>query len=285
MTYERNKLEYNLFRGFLIPATVFCIIILIQNIIVGNSIVIPLSMGVVMGSLLLLIHYRPRLFFFALVFMFIATYIGTISTFINRGEMEGLGPFLFIVGLVVNIILFHGWMRKVAVGLILAALITLIYYQETLGLVGSGQNYVSTMRVSFPFILVLLSAILIYLKNHLHKSRRQLEETIAKLKELNDQLYSQSEELTSKKNELENLNVNLESVFAERSREINLRNEELSEYAYVNAHLLRAPLARVLGLTNLLEHSGALEHSTISAIKFQAEETDSIVRKINKVLS
>ena len=51
----------------------------------------------------------------------------------------------------------------------------------------------------------------------------------------------------------------LEEIVNNRTNEINERNRELSEFAFVNAHMLRAPLTRIMGLTSLLSKRGYMD--------------------------
>lgn len=82
--------------------------------------------------------------------------------------------------------------------------------------------------------------------------------------------------------ELEHRNYNLKDMLGD----LQSRNKQLAEYAFINSHLLRAPLARILGLAELVtkrvilsEHKELLENFKVSA-----HELDTIVSKINDVL-
>ena len=61
----------------------------------------------------------------------------------------------------------------------------------------------------------------------------------------------------------------------------------LSKYAYVNAHHVRGPLARILGLIALIEHDKMPvdRKRYLDEIKADALEIDGVVRKISEVLS
>ena len=50
-------------------------------------------------------------------------------------------------------------------------------------------------------------------------------------------------------------NAQLEAKVEERTRALLLRNEKLSEFAHMNAHILRGPLVRVMGMVKLVEES------------------------------
>lgn len=47
----------------------------------------------------------------------------------------------------------------------------------------------------------------------------------------------------------------LEERVRERTKELEAQNEQLAEYAFINAHLLRGPLAQIMGLVGLLEEA------------------------------
>lgn len=61
---------------------------------------------------------------------------------------------------------------------------------------------------------------------------------------------------------------------------------DLTEYAFLTSHKLRGPLARLLGLINLLELNTAVEDSKklLSRLKSTSIEMDSIIKQMNAVL-
>ncbi len=81
--------------------------------------------------------------------------------------------------------------------------------------------------------------------------------------------------------EISRINQSLEDRVRERTQVLEEKNQQLSEYAFINSHLLRAPLSRILGLVNLLEYSENKEAQLISHLKLSSEELDEIVKKIN----
>lgn len=82
--------------------------------------------------------------------------------------------------------------------------------------------------------------------------------------------------------ELEHRNLNLRDMLGD----LQSRNKQLAEYAFINAHLLRAPLARVLGLADVVSKQvkTAEDKKLIESFKSSSEELDMIVSKINEVL-
>lgn len=79
-------------------------------------------------------------------------------------------------------------------------------------------------------------------------------------------------------------NEELEYHIKQRTSELEEKNKQLQEYAYINAHLLRAPVARVYGLYHLIEsqyQNSPINEEILSHFRLSVEELDIITRKIN----
>ena len=72
------------------------------------------------------------------------------------------------------------------------------------------------------------------------------------LLEKGNEIGAMNEELSSLNEKLVTLNESLEITVKRRTSELETQNKQLTEYAFINSHILRAPLARVLGLANLI---------------------------------
>lgn len=91
------------------------------------------------------------------------------------------------------------------------------------------------------------------------------------------------------KNEIiEKFNRELESKVELRTKMLKEQNAKLMEYAFVNAHVLRAPVSRILGLVNLLiksENPRATEDKeVIQHLNESSKELDSVVRNLSVTL-
>ncbi|MGF1635605.1 MAG: GAF domain-containing protein [Cyclobacteriaceae bacterium] len=62
-------------------------------------------------------------------------------------------------------------------------------------------------------------------------------------------------ELKVKQAHIEELNAQLHERVEERTAEINIKNQQLINYAYINSHEIRGPICRLLGLKNLMKVS------------------------------
>jgi signal transduction histidine kinase len=68
-------------------------------------------------------------------------------------------------------------------------------------------------------------------------------------------LKASNEEIQAQAEEIKGINENLETMVKERTLELEKKNKALEEYAFINAHKLRSPVASILGLVNLLKQS------------------------------
>ncbi len=85
--------------------------------------------------------------------------------------------------------------------------------------------------------------------------------------------------------QIERLNEVLEDRVKERTEELEIQNIKLAEYAFINSHMLRGPLSRILGLINLMEHDHTMKHEdVVDLLRKSGTELDCVVRKITDTL-
>lgn len=80
--------------------------------------------------------------------------------------------------------------------------------------------------------------------------RRIFQEEIKIQKE---EIEKQNRLLRQQKQEILNINQHLEQLISERTQQLEIQNQQLAEYAFVNAHLLRGPVCNILGIVQILE--------------------------------
>lgn len=122
--------------------------------------------------------------------------------------------------------------------------------------------------------------------------RRRILTVNKLLQSKNDEIQSQkvaielqASTLAKLNKDLQELNKNLETRIEQRTRQLTLQNQKLTEYTFVNAHKLRAPVASVLGLIGLLEQADQNEKEIIyQHLKTCAEQLDQITRQISRTL-
>ena len=129
------------------------------------------------------------------------------------------------------------------------------------------------------------------LSGALHNVEAQNEEIKAQKEELSknqELLLSANDVIEKQKTELQHqvteVNANLKKVNAELVKQ----NSELMQFSYTISHNLRAPIARLLGLTHLSEMNGSpidKEMGTImNHIKTSAEDLDKVITDLNRVI-
>jgi signal transduction histidine kinase len=95
-------------------------------------------------------------------------------------------------------------------------------------------------------------------------------------------------EIIEKQNEETTIrNETLEAQVEERTRDLVEYNQQLEQFAFISAHNLRAPVARILGLGHILNLCPDDLHEArtiVDKIVFTTEELDRVVRDLNTVL-
>lgn len=132
------------------------------------------------------------------------------------------------------------------------------------------------------FIIIYASAIL---KSSYDRIHQDLQNTNLELTEKSNEVLAQNQELHQVKDSLNALNEDLERIVNERTEKIKIQNEILVKYNYSNAHHLRGPVARLLGLASIYELDSNLEPKfIIEKMVHEANEIDAVVKQINDVL-
>jgi ligand-binding sensor domain-containing protein len=118
-------------------------------------------------------------------------------------------------------------------------------------------------------------------ERRLRKEKLILETRVA---ERTAEIIRKNEEIQHQAEEIKAINESLEKRVLERTFELEKKNKALEEYAFINAHNLRSPVASILGLINLLakveldrEGRVMLEH-----LRTSAERLDGVVRTITE---
>ena len=75
----------------------------------------------------------------------------------------------------------------------------------------------------------------------------------------NEELQAYGEELLASEEELKQINENLNLLVENRTQVLARQNEKLLHHAFINAHKVRSPLARILGLVNLIKYEVKME--------------------------
>jgi ligand-binding sensor domain-containing protein len=137
----------------------------------------------------------------------------------------------------------------------------------------------------YIFIFVLIGAgvygFILYRERNLMREKIELEEKVA---ERTAEILKKNEEIQAQTEEIRAINESLEKRVEERTFELERKNKALEDYAFINAHSLRSPVASILGLINLIQHAQteAEAKEIMEHMKISAEKLDEVVHTITE---
>lgn len=190
---------------------------------------------------------------------------------------------LLVVGLIFNIAYNHGYAQEsLEIPYFFQAGVVGQIFVICLGLGVQLKGSINNQRKAQAKVLVLQKEINTRLELKVKERTEALEKASREIQLRNDELNQQQEEILS-------INNHLEGLVEVRTLEIKKQNELLRNYAYFNAHKVRGPLARILGLIYLIKIETPQKQEDfldfIQRLEVCANELDLTIREINEILS
>ncbi|MGL1889768.1 MAG: hypothetical protein OCD76_24860 [Reichenbachiella sp.] len=110
----------------------------------------------------------------------------------------------------------------------------------------------------------------------------QLRDKNEELEEVNQKNQDQAEELKTYNENLNSMNEKLEGLVAIRTEKIKFKNDQLTKFAFDNAHKVRGPLTRTMGILDLLDEVPEEDKRYwMNNIKIATQEMDTITRRMS----
>lgn len=254
--------------------------------------------------LICLFHFRNPLFVFALSAFTLSSSPPGIPLVMVYGVhllplLAGAGFFIALQRLPISVTLRGVTWIGVTVVYYLLLLLPLVVLAISFLPENNGKNFWMLYQSILPPIRfeVITSSLVtgLYLmqmetRRTLQSNNKDLEQIVyQRTKELtsaNNELQSLNEELTASNEGIKELNENLEQLVKERTDKINDQLGQLQRYARMNSHELRAPLARMLGLLQLLKQEKDPEQmkELLKYLQQCSTEFDHVIREMNRVL-
>ncbi len=139
--------------------------------------------------------------------------------------------------------------------------------------------------ITFSTLYFILTYAAWVLKSNYDKITLHLRNANIELQEKSNEIAAQNEELRQIQDSLSDLNTALEKTVNERTARIQSQNEILIKYSYTNAHHLRGPVARLLGLASICKLESNPDYNFFIDKMFgQAKEIDEVIKQINSDL-
>lgn len=111
--------------------------------------------------------------------------------------------------------------------------------------------------------------------------KSDLQQVNGEIQNKNKELTASEEELQASSEELKQTNENLNNLVNYRTQTILEQNKKFIHHAFINAHKVRSPLARILGLVNLMRHeSNGNSEEMLHRLGQSANELDEILKEV-----
>lgn len=221
--------------------------------------------------------------------VFAFTTLSMIGGFFSLNGFNGIAALDIANQFVLIALLFEGIERKVMSGIYFLIVMGFCFIQ------GFHPEIITTRPLDtswFDILEVIFRFITAYnlgytMKHEYDKEFRHVRDMNYELQELNEEIVAQNEEISQQREEILLMNESLEELVQERTKKVKEQNTRLLDYAFFNAHKVRGPLARILGLvgvTKLISEQESKDPYFI-LIEESAIELDTVVKEINILLS
>jgi signal transduction histidine kinase len=139
-----------------------------------------------------------------------------------------------------------------------------------------------TAAITYSTLYFILTYATWVLKSNYDGINQYLRDTNIQLHEKSKEIEAQNEELLQIQAHLSTLNSDMEKIINERTQQIQIQNQVLLNYSYTNAHHLRGPVARLIGLASIykLEQNPDVDFF-ITKMEGEAFEIDAMIKQIN----
>lgn len=287
-SYFKSDYEIRLLRYGLILAIVLQSLKLIHNIYLEASssvfLVSVITLMITIGTY----YFHQKYTLWVTLIFYLALLTNNILLWNNTGGAEGMAPFSMITVTIFILLTSHGWvqyMSLIVYGIVMILLFKGWIIDEAPPI---NSNY-SQGALAWDFIRMTLAATLLtaYIKRKFFQHKDEIGQITKHLEQSTQTLKEQTYELDAQQQTLNLLQYNLQEIVAAKTSEAEQKSEMLKAFAFVNAHKVRAPLARVLGLLNLLEMecSNHDQKKQFDYIRREVEQMDEIIGKINEVVN
>jgi hypothetical protein len=217
---------------------------------------------------------------------------GTLLAFLMSGEIiiaqylkPGSTAVILVLGMLTSVVL-TGIYRIVLHSVIFMCLATALGYLVYVGPTFPDGSSMLSNAANIVIIYGLIAFISFIVKSRYDDALRQLTQKNYELNLAKAEIETKQLALGQSMEEVKNLNLQLETTVAKQTAQVRRQNDLLVQHAFANAHHIRGPLARILGLVSLNDlDKGTDQGWLLQKIGEEANELDAIVEKIDADLT
>lgn len=280
----KGTLEKTIFRFTLILAIIYQLYQVINGLFsTATTTLLNISITILFGIIFLL-SFKVKNIKYLAFFLHLAVIPILVYFWATFGGLAGTVPLILFVYASWIILTLRGWLQIITLGIYLIVFITLTELPSVTGIPVANSEKLSLFQLSIDYFVIalILMTFLMYLKNKFLAYRKRIEHRNNQLQKLTETLIKQTDKLQFSQEEIRSINENLEQIIEERIKKIEERNIQLEEYAFINAHLVRGPLCRIIGLTVLIQQEHA--DPQLATVHEKARHVDAIIRRINEIV-
>lgn len=182
---------------------------------------------------------------------------------------------------------------------ILPTLISVLCFEQILSLFGVGihqrgvpgdESILVGMRTFIGYCVISVGCFtfqsIITYNDELNKMMLlELKRKSVQIFAQNEEIQTQNEELMKSHQRLNEINHHLEEMVMKKTKSIKQQNETILKYAYSNAHHVRGPIARILGLIQVSRLKTDLDYPWfLEKVEYETKQVDRIVTSITREL-
>ena len=271
--------EEDFFRTSLVIALGGCLIVLIYDLFIGKQSQLNIRFAFLFVQIIAValygirkIHFQKMVVPWVICIAGVITFRGLITNDFN--EITCL--LLITIGFM-SAILAQGKWLIIANCFILICLVAVLFKDRSIDVQYQLRNAIPYLG-SFAIITICSGV----LKMRYVENQKKLTEMVGLLNRKNEHINRQHALLVESHGQLTEANENLERIISEKTSRITEKNIKLSEIAHANAHQVRGPLARILGLLNLASMEPGRKEFYLEKITYEAIEMDLILFKLTR---
>ncbi len=286
-----NDLNYGVFTGLLGFGFIILLIHSVYNLLVIPNVWL-LSLDFIFFTILVVVFLLFKKHgilnrLVAPILLFILIMLSVFYFF--HGGYRGIILFYFIIVAYSYSVLLTGYRRNILLvfhALLFAGLIVIqLYYPQWI-----RQTEYSNPDFHYLLGFVLAIAYIIYggiiVRKDYERTSRVIQKQKMEAVEKSNEIQKKNEELNEKAFQIERINKRLSQMIEDKTARLEKQNYQLIEYAFFNSHKVRGPLARVMGLVELLKNTDSMDDRILYLKKLEesAAELDLVINEINKIL-